>query len=95
MNLNEIHISAERALESLKINATLEHSTNLDEIIEQITFISKCAKNGKNPRKVLMEGQSFTYSILASREFASPEELELKAKLDKVSRALFPEDYRS
>ena len=51
-------------------------------------FIRDNANRGKDPAIELGDERKFTYSIIASREFASPAELELKEYLDEVSRLL-------
>ncbi|HED17556.1 MAG TPA: hypothetical protein ENI64_12175 [Gammaproteobacteria bacterium] len=60
----------------------------LESIKQQMIFIRDNALEGKNPALALEAGRQFTYGILASREFASPKELELKEYIDKVSRVL-------
>lgn len=67
----------------------------IQSILAQLNFIASCAKQGKNPRSSLPEGQKFTYGIISSREFASPEELELKKYLTAVDKELYPEAYKS
>lgn len=66
---------------------------SIQSILAQLNFIANCAKQGKNPRSSLPEGQAFTYGIISSREFASPEELELKKYLTAVDKELYPEAY--
>ena len=68
---------------------------SIQSILTQLNFIASCAKQGKNPRNSLPEGKVFTYGIISSREFASPEELELKKYLTAVDKELYPESYKS
>lgn len=63
-------------------------------ILKQIEFIIKCAAKGKNPTEELPAGQTFTYSVIASREFSSPDELAIKKRLDEMSQALYYQDYQ-
>jgi|GEM_PF-2477184 len=58
----------------------------LASIKNQMVFIRDNAAIGKNPSKELTSGKKFTYGILSSREFASPDELVLKELIDAVSR---------
>ena len=51
-------------------------------------FIRDNAAAGKNPSKELASDTTFTYSILSSRELASPDELVLKELIDDVTRVL-------
>jgi len=87
------------ATATLARKALLEHgqingnSAVCDSIISQLDFIIKHANNCCDPRSKLTQNQTFTYSILASREFCSPDELTLKEYLDAVSREMYPEDY--
>ena len=50
----------------------------LESIMNQMIFIRDAALVEKNPFAELEEGRTFTFGILASREFASPRELELQ-----------------
>jgi hypothetical protein len=49
-------------------------------------FIRDHAAAGNNPANKLPLGRAFTYGILSSREFVSPEEMILKGLIDEVSR---------
>jgi len=62
-------------------------------ILKQIDFIIKCAEKGNNPTEELPTGQTFTYSVIASREFSSPEELAIKNRIDEMSQELYYDDY--
>jgi hypothetical protein len=59
-----------------------------DSIKAQMKFIRDAALASKNPNMELEKDRQFTYAILASREFASPEELVVKLSLDVVSKLL-------
>ncbi len=63
-------------------------SDQIDSIKQQMIFIRDNAASGKDPSIELGNEVKFTYAIIASREFASPEELELKEYLDEVSLLL-------
>ena len=56
----------------------------LASIQNQMIFIREKAAAGKSPSAELPAGTTFTYAMLASRELASPDELVLKVKIDKV-----------
>lgn len=60
----------------------------LAPIKNQMVFIRDAAAAGKDPEADLPAGTKFTYAVLASRELASPDELLLQAKIDKVTRIL-------
>ena len=59
-----------------------------DSIKVQMRFIRDAALAGKNSNLELEKDKQFTYAILASREFASPEELPIKSSLNVVSTLL-------
>lgn len=63
-------------------------SQSLESIKSQMRFILDAALSDKNPLHLLPKDKPFTYSVLASREFASPEEMKIKACLDEVSKLL-------
>ena len=63
-------------------------SDQLESIKQQMIFIRDNAINGKDPSLELGDDRKFTYAIIASREFASPEELDLKEYIDEVSSLL-------
>jgi hypothetical protein len=89
MNLNKLADAANVALAKISAFAASNGTTpTLESIRNQMKYIRDAAANGKNPNLELAPGQLFTYAILASREFASPEELEVKAALDSVSALL-------
>jgi hypothetical protein len=70
-----------------------QNSTLILSILQQLEFIIKYSEQKIDPRSQLKTGQTFTYSVLASREFCSPEELAIKNLLDEVSREMYSEDY--
>ena len=94
MNISRVEESALKAIEKfLNQNVMDINEPFMQSILAQLNFIADCAKEGKNPRKSLSEGKTFTYGILASREFASPEELELNEYLTALDMELYPEEY--
>ncbi|MCS6234260.1 hypothetical protein G3495_03785 [Shewanella baltica] len=62
-------------------------------MLNQIDFIIQHAEKGNNPILQLKAGQTFTYSVLASRELSSPDELKIKELLDDVSEEMYSSDY--
>lgn len=60
----------------------------LDSIESQMRFIYDSALSNRNPLEMVSKDSSFTYGILSSREFASPDEMEIKKKLDRVTELL-------
>lgn len=60
----------------------------LASIKNQMIFIRDNATLSKNPSEELPPSTKFTYAVLASRELASPDELLLQAKIDKVTHLL-------
>ncbi|WP_411994583.1 immunity protein Tsi6 family protein [Agarivorans sp. DSG3-1] len=95
MNYSKLSASSGLALvEFSKKNISSIEEAIYDSILAQLTFLSDEAKQGRNPRTSLPKGKTFTYGVLASRNFASPEELKLKGLLDEVTSHLYPEDYQ-
>jgi hypothetical protein len=94
VNYKKLSESSKKALTefSLRQVPTID-SAVYDSIIEQMKFITYEAGLGNNPREQLPEGKTFTYGIISSRSFASPEELRLKQLLDEVTSLLYPEDF--
>ncbi|GAB2528837.1 immunity protein Tsi6 family protein [Microbulbifer agarilyticus] len=89
MKLPEIEQRASDALQAVLAHEKKYGSTPvLKSIKNQMKFIRDCASAGKNPIRELPEGQTFTFGILSSREFSSPEELQVKEELNRVSRLL-------
>ena len=60
----------------------------LDSIKKQMEFIRENAMHERSPVKELKNGVYFTYGILASKELASPRELELKNCIDDILKIL-------
>ncbi|HSC68630.1 MAG TPA: immunity protein Tsi6 family protein [Cellvibrio sp.] len=96
MNFMKLEQAALLAIDKfLNQNLININEPSIQSILAQLNFIASCAKEGKNPRNSLPDGQAFTYGIISSREFASPEELELKKYLTAVDKELYPEAYNS
>ena len=92
MDYKALSLSAEIAINKLGGYIKKYGSTSsLESIHQQLIFIRDKALENKNPLVELGEKKYFTYRILASKEFASPEELEIKGKIDDVSRILDPD----
>ncbi|QLE86795.1 hypothetical protein FLM48_18000 [Shewanella sp. Scap07] len=62
-------------------------------ILGQLDFIISHSEQGSDPRAKLKNGQKFTFSIIASREFCSPDEQKVKSYLDELSREMYHDDY--
>ncbi|WP_153039159.1 immunity protein Tsi6 family protein [Microbulbifer sp. Q7] len=90
MNYSDVEDCADRALEAV-VGLESKHGKSpvLESIKNQMIFVRDNARVGKNPVDELPDGKSFTFGILSSREFASPEELLVKEKLNRVARLLF------
>lgn len=89
MGLNELKEAADTAIE--KINSFIKENGNsgpLQSILNQMIFVRDNAAKGQHPADVLKEDEKFSYSIIASREFASPDEMELKEFITRVSRIM-------
>ncbi|EIK46963.1 hypothetical protein O59_000984 [Cellvibrio sp. BR] len=96
MNLLNVERAALQAIDKFTNQKIINtNDPSIQSILAQLNFIASCAKQGKNPRSSLPEGKSFTYGIISSREFASPDELELKKYLIEVDKELYPEAYKS
>lgn len=94
MDFTRVEESALKAIEKfLNQNVVDINELFMQSILAQLNFIADCAKEGKNPRTSLTEGKTFTYGIIASREFASPEELKLNEYLTAVDLELYREEY--
>ena len=88
MNYYDLQKAAKSAIESIDEFSQVYGGNNvLASIKAQMSFVYTHALNLENPTEHLNQNP-FTYSVLASREFASPEELAIKEKLDKVSYIL-------
>jgi hypothetical protein len=89
MNYKKLLLSTELALNKLTQFISKDGSSQaLESIKIQLIFIRDSAIQKKNPFLELSENQKFTYVILASREFSSPEELIVKDSIDDVTRIL-------
>lgn len=89
MNFAKLEEQASVAINEIdQFVATNGGSDQIESIKQQMLFIRDNANRGKDPAIELGDERKFTYSIIASREFASPAELELKEYLDEVSRLL-------
>lgn len=89
MNYQALQLAAEQVIAA--INKTAPASISVDvlaSIKRQMEFICKHAAAGNNPSAELPPNTKFTYAVLASRELASPDELLLQAKIDKVTHLL-------
>jgi len=89
MNFTLLYESANSVIEQILL-LIKDEGTNetLESIKQQMIFIRDNSKVGINPISALTENKKFTYGILASREFASPRELELKENINRVSRIM-------
>lgn len=92
LNCQELAKVAVLAVE--KLDCFLEKNectASLESIRQQMIFIRDKSLQGINPISALGENRTFTYRIIASREFSSPEELEVKFYIDRVSNLLDPD----
>jgi hypothetical protein len=89
MNFNALKSAANYVIDSIN-NDSLETvaADVLASIKNQMVFIRDAAAAGKDPVAELPAGTKFTYAVLASRELASPNELMLQTRIDKVTRIL-------
>ncbi|UUA72875.1 MULTISPECIES: hypothetical protein [unclassified Cellvibrio] len=89
MEYNTLRIAAQKVIDAIDTTPPQYTSKNiLTSIKNQMIFIRDNAAAGKNPSKELASDTTFTYSILSSRELASPDELVLKELIDDVTRIL-------
>ena len=89
MNFKALQMAAENVIAAINTAPPKHVSADvLASIKNQMVFIRDNAAAGKNPSQELASGTKFTYAILASREFASPEELVLQDLIDKVTSIL-------
>lgn len=90
MNYSDVEECADRALGAVvMLEKKYGESPVLESIKNQMIFVRDNARAGKNPVDELPSGQSFTFGILSSREFSSPEELLVKEELNRVARLLY------
>jgi len=88
MSMRELEVAAQKAYRSVsEIENSRGASDAIDSIRKQMQFIARKASEGKNPVQEL-NGNKFTYSLIASKEFDSPEEKFSKNDLDIVSDLL-------
>ncbi len=90
MIFKELEDGATKAIDMLeeyfKLNQDMKFITT---IITQMEFIQKCAKVHIDPLKAVLEqNKPFTFGILSSKNFASPQELAMKEQLDIVSELM-------
>lgn len=89
MDYQALNIAAAQVIVFMEDNPLPAASVDvLTSIKNQMVFIRDAAAAGKDPAAELPSVTKFTYAVLASRELASPEELLLQAKIDKVTRTL-------
>ncbi|MBU2968390.1 hypothetical protein KO527_03345 [Pseudoalteromonas sp. C2R02] len=94
MNFNKLTKTANFAKNKITSSRVLDQKNPIIiSIIQQLSFITKHSCQGVDPRTRLRNGQTFTYSVLASRELCSPEELKIKQLLDAVSHVMYSDDY--
>jgi len=85
MSYENLYLSSKMALK--KIDEFEEKNGNwsiFETIRAQIIFINTHAYEKKNPVAYLKENQSFTFGVISSKEFSSPDELNLKKYFDKI-----------
>jgi hypothetical protein len=85
MNFKELSAAAQNVIaeiDSSKLRFISE--VTKQSIKNQMIFVCEFADRGIDPRTQL-DGRQLTYGIISSREFASPEELEVKKLIDRVS----------
>ncbi len=89
MNFDALQSAANDVIDAIDTDS-LETVTAdvLTTIKHQMVFIRDAAAAGKDPAAELPAGTKFTYAVLASRELASPNELMLQTRIDKVTRIL-------
>lgn len=86
MNYLDLSIAANKVITEIDGNKLRFISeTTKESIKNQMIFIKSHADQKIDPRSKL-NGSKFTYGIISSREFSSPEELEVKELIDNVSR---------
>lgn len=86
MNYKKLSLAAGEVIKEIEGSKLRFISEGAKESIKnQMIFIKEYADKAIDPRTQL-NGNKFTYGIISSREFSSPEELEVKAMIDEVSR---------
>ena len=88
MNFSELSKKASNAIDEIE-KYIGRYGTNevIASIKQQMIFIKEKAILKQNPVLALHE-KKFTYGVLSSREFSSPDEMRIKKLLDDVSRIL-------
>lgn len=85
MTLIELSEASSDVLMEINKLESVHGGTNaLSTIKTQMEFIKKYAECGINPKSQLGDN-TFTYAIIASREFASPAEMVIQEKLDNIT----------
>ena len=75
----------------LESNCIDLNNSQILSILNQLEFIIKYSEQSLDPKSKLKSGETFTYSIIASREFTSPNQLAVKEYLDQVSNNFLQE----
>lgn len=95
MNFILLTKKAKIAKNKISVSGVIDqNSPSILSILQQLDFIINFSGQGIDPKAQLKTGQTFTYSVIASREFCSPDELDLKKYLDDVSREIYSDDYK-
>lgn len=88
MDFKKLAFAADKAIEAIESDLLKYISEgSILSIKNQMWFIQSSAREEIDPRS-LLNGRQFTYSLIASREFSSPDELNVKSLLDEVSTIL-------
>jgi len=78
MSVRELEVAAQKADRSVsEIEKYRGASDAIDSVGKQMKFIARKASEGRNQVQEL-NGNKFTYSLIASKEFDSPEEKSAK-----------------
>lgn len=89
MSLTELAKAASEAKDEIKTFSDKHgHQPWMESVLSQMDFIEEKSLNGMNPVKCLHDDEEFTYGIISSRELASPEEMIVKKKLNRVSEIM-------
>lgn len=91
MNYQKLSVAARNVIIEIDGDKLTYISENTKQSIKnQMIYIKKYADQNIDPRSQL-NGNTFTYGIILSREFASPDELKVKLLIDDVSK-IFDEE---